>query len=210
MPLLKWLDHLDRSLFRLVQHGSTPFLDWLIPFFRDPYIWIPLYVFMLYYAFRATRAYRPNGNKLAVIFIILSVVTVAFTDSVTAQLLKPLFGRLRPCHDPEMQVLLRNLIGCGGLYSMPSNHAANHFGLAAFWYFSIRSLTRQGSNPGQKWRWLWLWAALICYAQVYVGKHYPFDVLVGGIFGTLAGWGVSRLFIYWKSTFDHLPGGGPA
>ena len=76
---------------------------------------------------------------------------------------------------------------------MPSNHAANHFGLATFWYFSIRAIN------GRKWSWLWLWAALICYAQVYVGKHYPFDVLVGGIVGTLTGLGMSRLFVYWEN-----------
>jgi len=206
MPLLKWLDHLDRSMFRLIQHGSSPFLDWLMPPLRDPYIWIPLYAFLLYYAFRAARTSIAGGanaraGKLALIFILLSIVTVALTDSITAQVMKPLFGRLRPCHDPEMQVLLRNLVSCGGLFSMPSNHAANHFGLAAFWYFAIRSMN------GRRWVWLWFWAALICYAQVYVGKHYPFDVLVGAVFGTLAGWVMSRLFDYWKYKLNHLRGG---
>jgi undecaprenyl-diphosphatase len=218
MALLKWLDHLDRSIFRTIQQGTSPFLDWLMPWLREPTIWIPLYAFMLYYAFRATRTRgaggraspsdepspqsgRPSGNRLALLFILLSIITVALTDSIAAQVLKPLFGRLRPCHDPEMQMLLRNLVGCGGLYSMPSNHAANHFGLAAFWYFAIRSIS------GRKWLWLWLWAALICYAQVYIGKHYPFDVLVGAIFGTLTGWGMSRLFIFWNFKRNHLPGG---
>ncbi|HVS96038.1 MAG TPA: phosphatase PAP2 family protein [Puia sp.] len=212
MPLLKWLDHLDRSMFRLVQHGSSPFLDWLIPPLRDPYIWIPLYAFLLYYCFRAAGEsvagsaglqdkHRRSSIRIALIFIVLSVATVALTDSVTAQLMKPLFGRLRPCHDPEMQPLLRNLVGCGGLYSMPSNHAANHFGLAAFWYFSIRSMN------GRKWVWLWFWATVVCYAQVYVGKHYPFDVLAGAVFGTLTGWCASRSFVYWKSKRDPRPGG---
>ena len=179
-----------------------------MPIFREPLTWVPLYAFMLYYAFRMSK-HRDNagGNSIlqgaagerpaiasskAWAFIILSVLTFAITDSVTAQLLKPAFSRLRPCHDPEMQPYLRALVDCGGLYSMPSNHAANHFGLAAFWYFSIRHVT------GKKWRWLWLWAAIICYAQVYVGKHYPFDVLVGAIFGTLTGLGMSRLFVYWE------------
>jgi undecaprenyl-diphosphatase len=184
MPLLQWLDHLDRSVFVLIQHGSNAFQDFVMPWLRNPYIWIPLYAFMLYYAVR-------EGKKMAWVFIILSVATFAVTDSVTAQLLKPLFGRLRPCHDAQMQPMLRGLVDCGGLFSMPSNHAANHFGLAAFWYFSIRELN------GGRWWWLWLWAALICYAQVYVGKHYPFDVLAGAVFGALAGWGMSRLFGYW-------------
>jgi membrane-associated phospholipid phosphatase len=187
MPLLEWLDHLDKTLFVLVQHDSDQsVLDVVMPFFRDPLTWIPLYAFMLFYAFRAGK------QKTAVAFILLSVLTVAITDSVTAQVFKPLFGRLRPCHDPEMQSFIRSLVDCGGLYSMPSNHAANHFALAAFWFYSIHRIT------GKKWRWLWVWAAIICYAQVYVGKHYPFDVLVGAIFGTLTGWGMFRLFVYWE------------
>lgn len=210
MPLLKWLDHVDRSIFRSIQQGNSPFLDWLMPWLREPAIWIPLYAFLLYYTFRATRtassnapATRRAGAKTALLFIMLSIVTVALTDSIAAQVLKPLFGRLRPCHDPEMATLLRNLVSCGGRYSMPSNHAANHFGLAAFWYFAIRSIN------GRRWLWLWLWAALICYAQVYVGKHYPFDVLVGAIFGAALGWGMSRLFVLWKYKINHLPGGSP-
>lgn len=184
MPLLKWLDHLDRSLFVLIQHGSDNALDKIIPPLREPLIWIPLYAFMAWYVIR----YWKWQAWLA--FIILTVLTVSITDSLTAQVLKPLFARPRPCHDPVMATYLRGLVGCGGLYSLPSNHAANHFGLAAFWFYSIRFIN------GNKWWWLWIWAALVCYAQVYVGKHYPFDVLVGGILGTLIGWAMSRLFVY--------------
>ncbi|HWB94765.1 MAG TPA: phosphatase PAP2 family protein [Puia sp.] len=204
MSLLQWLDHLDKTLFVLVQHDSDhSVLDVIMPFLREPLTWIPLYAFMLYYAFRVGRQnIKVSGGQAGnmsktLAFIILTVLTVAITDSVTARLLKPLFGRLRPCHDPEIQPFLRSLVDCGGLYSMPSNHAANHFGLAAFWYFSIRALN------GQKWRWLWFWAGIICYAQVYVGKHYPFDILVGCIFGTLTGLGMSRLFVYWQYRLGH-------
>ena len=185
MLLLKWLDHLDKVLFVLIQHDSDhSIMDKVMPVLRDPVTWIPLYIFMLYYTIR-------KGRSSAWSFIILSVLTVAITDSLTAQILKPLFGRLRPCYDPELSSIIRGLVDCGGLYSMPSNHAANHFGLAAFWYFSIRKMN------GRKWNWLWAWAALICYAQIYVGKHYPFDVLVGSFTGFITGLGMSRLFIYW-------------
>jgi len=186
MPLLHWLENLDRILFVLVQHDTdSSVLDKIMPIIREPFTWVPFYAFMLYYSWRI-------GKQKALAFIILSVATFAITDSLTAQVLKPLFARPRPCHDPEMQNYLRGLVDCGGLYSMPSNHAANHFALATFWYFAIRAIN------GRKWPWLWLWAALICYAQVYVGKHYPGDVLVGAIVGTLTGWGMSRLFTYWE------------
>lgn len=187
MPLLNWLDNLDRILFVLIQHDTdSVVLDKIMPVIREPLTWIPFYGFMLFYAFRAGRR-----QQKAWAFVILSVVTFAITDSLTAQILKPLFERPRPCHDPELQNYLRGLVDCGGLYSMPSNHAANHFALATFWYFSIRAIN------GRKWPWLWAWAALICYAQVYVGKHYPGDVLIGAILGALTGWGISRLFVFW-------------
>jgi membrane-associated phospholipid phosphatase len=185
MSLLKWLDHIDKVLFVLIQHDADhSLLDKIMPVLRDPQTWIPMYAIILYYSIR-------KGKNRAWMFIILSLFCFAITDSVCAQLLKPLFGRLRPCDDPDLHGLLKSLVDCGGIYSLPSNHAANHFGLATFWYFAIRTVT------GQKWRWLWVWAAFIGYAQVYVGVHYPFDVLAGSIFGYVTGLGMSRIFTYW-------------
>jgi membrane-associated phospholipid phosphatase len=193
MPLLNWLDHLDKALFVLIQHDSDhSVLDTILPLLRDPYTWVPLYVCILFFAIF-------KGRNKALPFIVLSVLTFAITDSLTAQILKPLFGRLRPCFDPEMQSVVRGLVDCGGQWSMPSNHAANHFGLATFWFFSIQSVT------GKKWRWLWFWAAAVCYAQIYVGKHYPFDILVGSLTGFLTGLGMSRLFVYWANRQNTRP-----
>ena len=139
MTWLNWLDHLDKTLFVLIQHDTDgSVLDKIMPILREPLTWVPLYAFMLFFVFR-------QGKAKAWPFIILTLLTVAVTDTVAAQLLKPLFARLRPCHDPDLQGMIRGLVDCGGLYSMPSNHAANHFGLAAFWYFSIREMN------GRKW-----------------------------------------------------------
>lgn len=180
--LLKWLDHIDKVLFVLIQHDlANSIFDKLMPVLRQPFTWIPLYAFVLYYSVKKTK-------KRVWQFIVLSLLTFAITDSVSARLLKPLFGRLRPCHEPELSSLRRGLVDCGGMYSMPSSHAANHFGLAAFWYFAILAIT------GQKWKWLWVWAAVVCFAQVYVGVHFPGDVLVGSVMGTLTGMGAAKLF----------------
>ena len=180
--LLKWLDHIDKVLFALIQHYlANPIFDKLMPLLRQPFTWIPLHAYVLYYSVKKTK-------KRVWQFIVLSLLTFAITDSVSARLLKPLFGRLRPCHEPELGSLMRGLVDCGGMYSMPSSHAANHFGLAAFWYFAIHTIT------GQKWKWLWVWAAVVCFAQVYVGVHFPGDVLVGSIMGTLTGMGAAKVF----------------
>ena len=109
MSLLQWLDHLDKMLLVLIQHDSDhALLDPIMLMLRDPLTWTPFYIFMGWYAFRA-------GKDKAWAFVILSVLTFAITDSLAAQALKPLFGRLRPCHDPAMQSLLRGLVDCGGL-----------------------------------------------------------------------------------------------
>jgi undecaprenyl-diphosphatase len=187
MPLLKWLDQIDKVLVVLIQHDSDQSLwDKIMPVLRDPYTWIPLYLFMLYYVVR-------KDKQKAWLFIGLSILTFAITDSLTTQILKPLFGRLRPFCDPELHSVIRSLIDCGGIYSMPSSHAANHFGLAAFWYFSIITMS------GKKWKWLWIWAAAVCYAQIYVGKHYPSDILAGSLIGYITGMGMSKIFVYGRN-----------
>jgi len=199
MSFFEWLDHIDKVLFTLIQHDTaTAVLDVVMPVLRDPYTWAPFYVFMLYYCVR-------KGQQHAWIFIAFSLLTFAITDSLTAQIMKPFFGRLRPCHDPEMAQTIRMVIDCGGLYSMPSSHAANHFGLATFWYFAIRTMMGiteprevllQAKSGIKWWRGLFWWAGAVCYAQIYVGKHYPFDILMGACTGLLAGYGLSRIFAY--------------
>lgn len=182
MYLLSFLDSLnqfDRELFRMINSASSPYIDWLFQLLRNAITWIPLYIFIVYYVFKYQRQY-------AWPFILFSLVTFAVTDYISASVFKPLFARPRPCHDPTL--LIRDLVGCGGKYGMPSSHASNHFGLAALWYFVIKMLSTK------KWWWLWLWAFTICYAQVYVGKHYPGDVTIGAFFGTCVGVLMALLF----------------
>ena len=92
------------------------------------------------------------------------------------------FERLRPCNDPEFTDHVRLVIKhCGGGYSFLSNHAANHFGMAVFFFITLRHVFR-------KWAWLvFVWAGLIAFAQVYVGVHYPLDVLCGALLGMVFG-----------------------
>lgn len=185
LNLQEWLIRTDRRLFTFVHaEASSPYIDWLMIALRYPALWAPLYAFVLYWIIRFHK-------RSAWQFIFLTLLCFAITDFTSASLLKPYFSRPRPCYDPGLEPILRNLVGCAGRYGMPSSHASNHFGLAAFWFFSIRSLT------GRSWSWLWIWAAAICYAQVYVGKHYPFDVLVGGILGTVVGVALAWVFTRW-------------
>ena len=185
MQAIDWLIHIDKKAFVFVQtHLTATWLDGIMLLLRNPYTWIPLYLYLLYWL---SRQKKLDALK----FICCTLVCITITDYGSAHILKPLFGRVRPCYDSETMVFVRGIVGCGGRLSFPSSHASNHFGLASFWFFSIRLLT------GQKWRLLWLWALLISFAQVYVGVHFPLDVTGGSVFGFVIGLILSKLFGYW-------------
>jgi membrane-associated phospholipid phosphatase len=185
MWFIDWLVKIDKEAFRLIQtYFNAPWLDMIMLALRNPYTWIPLYIFMLFWALQCGKSRRLK-------FICLSLICFAITDFSSAQILKPFFERLRPCYDPDTTGVVRWIIECGGKYSFPSSHASNHFGLACFWYYSIYFMTRQ------KWRWLWIWAILISFAQVYVGIHFPLDVIGGALLGLFTGFGLARLFEFW-------------
>jgi membrane-associated phospholipid phosphatase len=185
MSIIEWLEHIDKAAFAFIQTRlSAPWLDGIMLALRNPLTWIPLYVFMLYKASK-------YGKTTAIKFILFTLICVAITDFTSAHLFKPLFERLRPCYDADTMGVVRGIIGCGGKYSFPSSHAANHFGLASFWYYSIHLITRQ------KWRWLWIWAFFVAFAQVYVGVHFPLDILGGALLGISIGVGLARLFQAW-------------
>lgn len=189
MDMLQSFRELDKGLFMLINHDSdSQLLDPLMMALREPLTWIPLYAFMLWFSISKLRNH-------AVLFIVSTLLVFAITDMMCAQLIKPFVGRLRPCYDPALDGMVRSLVDCGGHYSFPSNHAANHFALATYWFYAIRHYL------DKKWNWLWIWAGAICYAQVYVGKHFPFDVLFGGLLGSSIGFMIYQLSLRWQFTF---------
>ncbi len=180
--LLTW----DATLFHFINAGlANPVFDVLLPLCREKWVWAPLYLFVAVFSF------LHFGNRAW--FVLLGLVAVvAISDGTSSQLLKKNVRRLRPCNDPAMieSVQLR-LPSCGSGYSFTSSHAANHFGIALFLSGLFGNL-RRWIRPAAL-----VWASLIAISQVYVGVHYPGDVLGGAILGMGVGWLVARLVRHW-------------
>lgn len=156
-------------------------LDAIVPFLRNQWTWVPLYLFLLLFT---TINFGRKGWMWCVFFIL----TFAMSDQLSASLIKPYVHRLRPCNNPYLKDFVHLLVQCGSGYSFPSSHAANHFGLAVF-----SSITMQRFA-----KWVWpvslLWALSVAYAQVYVGVHFPLDVICGGLLGCFAGYVTGHVF----------------
>ncbi len=163
---------MDHAVFDFInQQLANPFLDALLPWYRDKRFWVPLYVVL------AVLIWRAYGTRRTLYLLLCLGLVIAVADQVAASLLKPWVGRLRPCAEPSVADHMRTLVSCGGKYGFPSNHATNHFAVA-----TVLSLT---CVRRRRWQWvLFAWALSICFAQVYVGKHYPGDILGGACLGT--------------------------
>ncbi|HEX6192393.1 MAG TPA: phosphatase PAP2 family protein [Chitinophagaceae bacterium] len=190
------IDHWDRQLFtRINQDWINPFFDMLMPFVRTSSHWMPLYLFLLIFAL---VNFKGRGAWWFVFFI----STIALTDMTGTYVLKHNIQRLRPCNDPDVMLQVRLLINrCAAGYGFISNHAANHFGMATFFFFTFREVI-------PKWAWIgFAWAALIAYAQVYIGVHYPLDILAGALLGILIGRLTSLAFNkrFGFTIFDNQP-----
>jgi undecaprenyl-diphosphatase len=181
--VLLWLEQWDTSLFLKVNTVWTnPFFDSISTWWREPNTWLPLYLFLAVFALI-------NFKQKALPWILFAVLTLILTDQISSTLIKSWVARPRPCNDPFLMSRVRLLLdSCGGAYSFTSSHAVNHFGFAMFVFISLRPIFK-------KWGYLFFfWAATIAYAQVYVGVHYPLDVLCGSILGCAIGYITGTFF----------------
>jgi len=151
---------------------ASPFLDRFFIYICDFGIWVwPLLIVVL--------ALLWKGEARGRWMVVFAIIAVAIIDPTIYRIIKPLVGRIRPCHDTALE-WIRLADGCGGRYSFPSSHAANLFGLA----------TVVGAFYRRTRYYLYPLAALVAIGRVYLGVHYPSDVAAGAIFGAAVGWGL--------------------
>lgn len=182
--MFDWLIEIDRYLFLAINGwaGSVPQLDALMLFLSGKWSAIPLYGFLAY------LLYKVYGLRQFALIALGVTVLVILTDQGSVHLFKNVFQRFRPCHDATIveQVRLINA-HCGGQFGFVSSHAANTFGLATFVIF----LLRQGHWPLPML--LIAWAGLVGLSRVFLGVHFPGDVIFGALFGSLVGWAMGVL-----------------
>ncbi|MFM2231554.1 MAG: hypothetical protein RJB31_255 [Bacteroidota bacterium] len=175
MSFFQQLLHLDYQLTFLVNREMVhPVLDDLFLFLRESIFHIPLYFFIIIFSFQVF-------GKKAIWWVLGAISLIALCDLLSSHVIKAYFNRPRPCRDPFMAGQIRFLARyCGANGSFTSSHAVNHFAFATYVASTMRGIS--------KWfNLLFVWAFVIAYAQVYVGVHYPSDVLVGAFLGIVFG-----------------------
>jgi undecaprenyl-diphosphatase len=174
---------LDKELFKIINYdGHSEFLDSIMPFIRNQNSWMPLYLFMFVFALS-------NFKKSTWWWVFFAAGTVIISNFISSDIIKENFFRLRPCHDPELADSIKVLVTYRPQSSsFTSSHATNHFAMGTFFYFTLSKFIG-------KWGLLFFfWAFIICYAQVYIGIHFPLDVISGGLIGFVFGYLSARSF----------------
>lgn len=183
--MLDFLLNIDKQLLLFLNSLQTPFLNIFMWQFSKILIWTPLFLFLLW---KLWKAYKYNIFYALIALVVLVFITDQFCNGA-----KFFFQRLRPTHSPEIGELVKIVNNYrGGYYGFYSGHAANSFAVATFLY-SILFLDK-------KWiRWLPIvFAVLTSYSRIYLGVHYPGDIIVGAAIGTLTGFIMAKAFKFFN------------
>jgi len=181
----------DKQAFIFLNSCYAGWLDAPMLFFTAEFTWMPLYAFLLW------RVFRSVDIKRFGIFIIAMVCVIVLADQTTSSYMKPTFQRLRPSHEARFQAKIhlvrkdKGEVYRGGRFGFASSHAANSFGLAMFFFLCFR----------KRWRgvsWLFVWAGAVSYTRIYLGVHYPLDIIAGGLIGMLGAWLIFRICVLSK------------
>lgn len=180
--MLEYLKQLDAELLCTLNGWNSPYADqlmWLVSGkFSSALIIIVLLALLA----------RHRSWRGILTFVIMTTLVVLLADRISSGIIKPTVERLRPTHDPDLQNIVHVVNGYrGGLYGFVSSHAANLFGIATLISLVLR-------NRGS-WLTMMAWAAIVAYSRIYLGVHYPGDILGGTVIGV----GVAFLvFWIWK------------
>ena len=177
MAAESWLISVDRWLFLAINSTFCDWADVLMVALSSKWTGIPLYMAMLWFLFKVK-------GKMTFPYVLLFVLAIVFADQGSVLLFKETVQRLRPCHVPDLVSLVRLPTGyCGGQFGFVSSHAANVAGLVSLYLLVVRPPVRVSVA-------LVLWALAVGYSRIYLGVHYPLDILCGFIWGGIVARGL--------------------
>lgn len=188
---MDFITRIDTELFLFLNGLHVNWLDPVMTFISGTITWVPFYVVLLYLVIK-------NYKRQSIFIIIGIILLIVCSDQVSASIFKPVFERPRPCHNEAIKDLVYLPNGhCGGAYGFISSHACNVFALAVF-------ITHVLKKHYTKIAWLmFIWAAVIAYSRIYMGVHYPGDVIVGAAVGALIGYAISKLYDFAIRKYFH-------
>ena len=179
---MEYFADIDSQLFLFLNGLHADWLDPIMIAITKMWVWLPIYLFLVYLTI------KQYGKRCWMIFLAVGLVVLC-SDQLSSHVCKPVFQRLRPCYNIDFQELIYLPKGiAGGHYGFVSSHAANTFAIGTFLTAALRKNT--------KWiGWLlFMWAFLSSYSRIYIGYHYPGDILCGAVLGTLIGLIVWKLY----------------
>ena len=185
--MLEFLDHADKALFLFLNGLHSPALDPAMVFITGKWQWTPFYLLLIVLLFKYLE------RKTVFTFLGILALGITAADRFSSGLVKPLVGRLRPCQAAaDLAEPVHNLVHCGQ-FGFFSSHAANSFTAACVLWMAGRRAGYGKSAAGL----LFPWAILVSYSRIYVGVHYPADILIGALSGIFWGFlfcGLARRF----------------
>ncbi len=184
--MLETILNIDTEIFLFFNGMHNSVFDVIMYWVSKTTPWIPLWLFFIYLIIK-------QYGKKGIIVVLALVAVVGLADYTSVHAFKNVFERLRPCHNPQL-IDMVHIVGnhCGGNYGFVSSHASNMFAIASFMSLAVFSKYPKSSIL------FFLWASLVGYSRIYLGVHYPGDVIGGAILGSIIA------YVVWKIVYRFM------
>ncbi len=184
--MLETILNIDTEIFLFFNGMHNSVFDVIMYWVSKTTPWIPLWLFFIYLIIK-------QYGKKGIIVVLALVAVVGLADYTSVHAFKNVFERLRPCHNPQL-IDMVHIVGnhCGGNYGFVSSHASNMFAIASFMSLAVFS------KYPKSYILFFLWASLVGYSRIYLGVHYPGDVIGGAILGSIIA------YVVWKIVYRFM------